>query len=933
MLSNYELKQKLSYIILGQRGGQSRVKIIESLVERPYNINQLAEKLDLNYRPVRHHIEMLLKHGMIGTSHTGGYGEVYFVSPELEARLPLFREIATKLETISTSPRLFQSVMEQTNDAVAMLDEKLDVIFWNRSAEALFGHTSEAVMGSRIPVFPDTQALRRALAFVTEGKKVAGLEMQARTAGGKALDLELTIDCIRTEENRLVGYSMICQDITERKAALEALLVSQQRYALAQQAAHILSWEWDLASDAMRWSERPGPFLGLGPVADLGTFKAFLGHVYPEDRPLVAATAESIRKRGRDISIEHRITRPDGQLRWVRHTGGVVRDDKGKAQKLVGIIQDITERRDAERRYERVIGTSLDGFWMTDMKGRFLEANDSYCRLLGLSRRQLLRMSIKDVEAAEKPSETLRHIQRVMREGADRFETRHRRKDGTLVDLDVSATFLDSEGGRLVVFLRDITERKRAETELRLSEQRYALAQKAASIGSWEWDIASGALKWSDTIEPMFGFSPGKFKGTYAAFVKCVHPDDRARLESAVKASVDRKRPYDIEHRIVWPDGSVHWLSERGEVLRDARGRPVRMLGVVQDITDRKTNEERIRHLASFPQLDPNPVMELDLEGNVTYSNPVTAGILDGAGLKAASELRPTDFRMVLDELRKRPGSTVYRDVRLGTRVFRMGASRPPGLDRYRLYGVEITDRIRAEESLEQARSELARKDRMEALGRLAGATGQELSVPLTAIKNAVYYLGMVAGQAGPEVTEALDVLRREVAASEALLRNLGDIAHARPPETGPVDIGDLLDRTLSGMRIPEGIAVERIPGDGLPAITADAAQLGVVLRNLVQNAIEAMPGGGKLEVGAARGDSCIEVTVRDSGTGILEKDQGRLFNTFYTTKPRGIGLGLPVARQLVEGHGGRIKVESQPGKGSTFTVVLPVGGKGGTRP
>ena len=933
MLSNYELKQKLSYIILGQRGGQSRVQIIESLVERPYNINQLAEKLDLNYRTVRHHIDMLLRHGLIGTSRTGGYGEVYFVSPELETRLPLFKEIANKLETITTSPKFFQSVMEQTNDAVLIIDEKLDVIFWNRSAEELFGHTGEDVMGSRIPVFPDTEALRRTLALLSEGKKVVGLEARAQTKTGKVLDLELTIDAIRDDENRLIGYSMICLDITDRKLALEALLISQQRYALAQQAARILSWEWDITSDEMRWSERPGPFLGLGAGADLGTFKAFLRHVHPADRPLVAETAESIRKRGRDISIEHRVTLPDGQVRWIRHTGGVIRDDKGKAQKLVGIIQDITERRDAERRYERVIETSLDGFWITDMKGRFLEANDAYCRMIGQSRQRLLRLSIKDFEAAEKPSDTMRHIQKLRREGSDRFETRHRRKDGSLVDLDVSATYLESEGGRLVVFLRDITERKKAEAALRLSEQRYALAQRAASIGSWDWDIVTGALTWSDTIEPMFGFSPGKFKGTYAAFLKCVHPDDRANVEGSVKASVDKKRPYDIEHRVVWPDGSVHWMSERGEVLRDARGRPVRMLGVVQDITDRKLNEERIRHLASFPRLNPNPVMELDLEGNVTYTNPATAGVLDAAGLKSPSELRPPDFMQVLEELRERPGCTVYRDIHVGKQVFRMGASRPPGLPHYRLYGIDITDRIKAEESLEQARLALARKDRMEALGRLAGATGQELSVPLTAIKNAVYYLDMVAGQAGPEITEALDILHREVAASEALLRNLGDIAQARPPETGRVDIGELLDRTLSSMRIPEVIAVERRPGNGLPAIMADAGQLGVVFRNLVQNAIEAMPDGGKLEIGVAPGDSCIEVSIGDTGKGISEKDLGRLFDTFYTTKPRGIGLGLPVARQLVEGHGGRIEVRSQPGKGSTFTVVLPAGKEGGPRP
>jgi signal transduction histidine kinase len=140
------------------------------------------------------------------------------------------------------------------------------------------------------------------------------------------------------------------------------------------------------------------------------------------------------------------------------------------------------------------------------------------------------------------------------------------------------------------------------------------------------------------------------------------------------------------------------------------------------------------------------------------------------------------------------------------------------------------------------------------------------------------------------------------------------------------VDLGELLSRTLADMRIGGGIAVERRPDGDLPPVMADAGQLGVVFRNIIQNAVEAMPGGGKLEVGAAVNGSNVEVTVRDTGRGMSGAEMGRLFDPFFTTKPRGIGLGLPVARQLVEGHGGTIRVDSRPGSGSTFTVILPVG-------
>jgi len=149
---------------------------------------------------------------------------------------------------------------------------------------------------------------------------------------------------------------------------------------------------------------------------------------------------------------------------------------------------------------------------------------------------------------------------------------------------------------------REIGERRRAEQDLRDSEQRYALAQKVANIGSWEWHIPSGRLYWSEQIEPMFGFPHGHFDATYAAFLERVHPGDRERLMKAVAASINEGATYDIEHRIVWQDGRVRWMSEKGDVFRDEQGQVVRMLGIVRDITARKDQEtERealIRELA-----------------------------------------------------------------------------------------------------------------------------------------------------------------------------------------------------------------------------------------------------------------------------------------------------------------------------------------------
>ena len=140
-------------------------------------------------------------------------------------------------------------------------------------------------------------------------------------------------------------------------------------------------------------------------------------------------------------------------------------------------------------------------------------------------------------------------------------------------------------------------QRRHGETALRASEERYALAQKAARIGSWDWNVVTGQLVWSEEIEPMFGFGRGEFPGTYAAFLEAVHPDDRQLIVDSVQECIESGCDYAIEHRIVWPDGTVRWLSETGNVIRNSEGKAIRMLGVVQDVTVQKQAEQQIRRL------------------------------------------------------------------------------------------------------------------------------------------------------------------------------------------------------------------------------------------------------------------------------------------------------------------------------------------------
>jgi PAS domain S-box-containing protein len=198
------------------------------------------------------------------------------------------------------------------------------------------------------------------------------------------------------------------------------------------------------------------------------------------------------------------------------------------------------------------------------------------------------------------------------------------------------APYDDTDVRQLICFMDGVWKelvRKRAEEALGASEERYALAQRAAGIGSWDWDILTGGLRWSETIEPMFGFAPGQFGRTYEAFLECVHPEDRQFVIDSVNACVEKGADYDIQHRVVWPDGSVRWMSETGDIIRDEGGRVVRMLGVVHDITERvrrqREIEEANRRLqealdyqgAVLGSLE-EAVLSLDTAGRIIYANP-----------------------------------------------------------------------------------------------------------------------------------------------------------------------------------------------------------------------------------------------------------------------------------------------------------------------
>jgi signal transduction histidine kinase len=241
---------------------------------------------------------------------------------------------------------------------------------------------------------------------------------------------------------------------------------------------------------------------------------------------------------------------------------------------------------------------------------------------------------------------------------------------------------------------------------------------------------------------------------------------------------------------------------------------------------------------------------------------------------------------------------------------------------------IELQRRERALQAvlteLRETQDEVVRREQLAVLGRLAAGVAQELRHPLGVVGNSVVYLGLVLPEAGDDVRAHLSLMTAQLALAETIVADLLAYAHRPAPQRRAAGLGPVIEEQLERVGPLDGVAIERrVPGD-LPDVEIDEIQIGQVLFNLLRNAVQAVDGRGRIVVAAARDGDAVRIDVGDDGPGIDPERQARIFEPLFSTRPRGLGLGLAVSRDLAEANGGTLSVSSQPGRGATFSVRLP---------
>ena len=240
-------------------------------------------------------------------------------------------------------------------------------------------------------------------------------------------------------------------------------------------------------------------------------------------------------------------------------------------------------------------------------------------------------------------------------------------------------------------------------------------------------------------------------------------------------------------------------------------------------------------------------------------------------------------------------------------------------------------DEVRAaNQELHEAQERLVRSERLAAIGELSAGVAHELRNPLGAIKNALYYInGRLQGsdlvQDTPRIGEFLEIMDEEVDSSDKIITDLMDFSRVNPPSVSPTKLEAVLDDALSRMELKESVNVTVDFEPEIPEASVDGEQIRRVFTNLIMNAADAMPEGGNLTVTGRAVDGSVRVEIRDTGHGISEDDLQKVFDPLFTTKARGIGMGLPIVGTIIERHTGTIEVSSKEGEGTTFTIRLPL--------
>lgn len=750
-----------------------------------------------------------------------------------------------------------------------------------------------------------------------------------------------------------------------------------------------------------QWAARLGGFDDASLPDNLSDYlNAFSVYTYP-DKKKVGKNKWPIRRalKGDYVNERYYVTpkkNPPATMPVIHCEANLINDDSGRPNMAVMTFHDVTrsttyseQLKASEEKYQAFIRNSSEGIWAVEFikpistklrpetqvkqmfeRAYFSEANQTQAAMYGFKKpKELLQMPFDSIFLKDD-----KNNHALMTEFVTNSYRLVNAESHELDKDDNNKYFLNSivgvvENDKLVRVWgtqRDVTAQRQAEIELRRSRERLALAFRVSRIGTWEWDMVAGKLRWSDELKALFGMRPDMTMD-YQGYLSRIYEADRPMVERTIKNAIKNGKSYKMEHRVVWPNGKVHWLYCQGKVFKQ-NGQPVRMLGTAIDIDRRKRfeielqeSEVRFRTMA-----DTAPVLIwvagtdtlrtyfnkvwLDFTGR-TMQQEVGNGWLEGiypedrAACESAYRAAFASRKPFTIEYRLRRHDGQYRWVldngaprfsKTGTFLGFIGSC--VDVD-------ELKRTTRRKQELELLTAGLAEEREQlvatnTAKDEFISLASHQLRTPATGVKQ---FLGMVLeGYVGDLDESQREMLEYAYESNERQLQVISDLLKVAQVDAGKmilmkekVDMVALLKSILQEQQQrfeSRGQTVTFRSKRPVLMANVDPGRMRMVFENLIDNASKYTPDNKKIEISLDKPAKSkkIAIQVRDEGVGIRPDDMAKLFQKFsrlenpLSITVGGTGLGLYWARKIINLHKGSIEVESEPDKGTTFTVKIP---------
>ena len=779
---------------------------------------------------------------------------------------------------LSESMKEFRNLFDLLPDPVVIVDRKGTFLAINRKVEEITGFKREELLGqnflwTKIVTARSKAALMKNLAKRMKGMQLGPYEVEALTKDGEKIPVE--VNAVRIEYEGRPAALVIFRELRERKKAEEALRESEERYRTI----------FELSPDSIVTVDTQGVITSCNATATkmldysedemIGKHFSKIGVLGTEDLPYYTELFNSFLRGEVQKPAELTFYCKDGTPLLCEVRLSLLKEGS-KTIGIQAISRDITERKKVEEemiRLSSAVKMSTDGIVVSDINGKIIEVNEAILEMYGAeSQEDLIGKSSFDFLDPQDREKALAGMKKVLRKGHNKsVEYRVITKGRNKINVEISTTLRKDTKGKptgFVGIVHDITERKRFEERL-----------SALNAYSQNLNMAKSVKKiyqlTLDAMEKILGFEHASFMVVDRSVLAVV--DQRGYQSLSIKLPMDESRGITVK---VATTGQSLLIPDTRKESTYVEG----MLGIRSELAVPVKIGDKVLGVLNVESKTFNAFDERDKK------------LLEILASHSATSMSNLEYAKNLEKL-----------VRKRTRELR------------------------------RAQKQLLRAERMVGIGQTAAMVGHDLRNPLQVMANILYLANKSLAALPAEgkkfvekysVEKLMATVREQLQYMSKIVSDLQDYARPIEPSLVETNLYQLIQDTLSTMTIPQNVRISVLKEDKFPLLIVDPALMKRVFSNLITNALQAMPDGGRLTIRLSKQEEKGLVSIQDTGVGIAPKNRNKIFQPLFTTKARGQGFGLPVCKRLVEVHDGSIHVKSRVGQGSTFTVEIPLKGR-----